>query len=116
MLENIVALNNNAIHAPIRSIIKKRAFVKDHNSGFFSMASDEKKLGRLIDDSIFLLSGIADGITDGIADGITDGKTDGIADGIADGKTDGKAIFPTVIEQPIADNIHIVNRIIELFM
>jgi hypothetical protein len=39
-------------------------------------------------------------------EGTTEGTTEGIA----------IAIFPTVIEQPNMGNIHIVNRIIELFM
>lgn len=102
------------------SIKKKRAFAKDHNSDFVSIASDEDSLGNIsvsddINDGVF--DGfITDGTSEGTIEDAIEGAIEGATEGNSVGVADGKAIFPTVIEQPNIGNIHIVNRIIELFM
>jgi len=97
------------------SIKKKRALAKDHNSVFVSTASDLEDSIVENDDSILSEVVCAVGcITDGndafFNEVVSTGGIEGIIEGIA------IAIFPTVIEQPNMGNIHIVNRIIELFM
>ena len=92
---------------------------KDHNSVFVSTASDLKGSIFVNDDStlsevIWAFGCITDGndvfFNEVVSIGGIEGITEGITEGIA------IAIFPTVIEQPNMGNIHIVNRIIELFM
>ena len=83
---------------------------KDHNSVFVSTASDLEGSIFVIDDSI-LSEVVWEG---GSITVVSIGGIEGIAEGIIEGI--GIAIFPTVIEQPNMGNIHIVNRIIELFM
>jgi hypothetical protein len=98
------------------SIKKKRALAKDHNSVFVSTASDLEGSIFVIDDNILSEVVCAFGSITGGCNGtffnevVSIGGIEGTTEGIA------IAIFPTVIEQPNIGNIHIVNRIIELFM